>query len=394
MIRGFYCNLCDHLGGIARRVSIGAHDADLGRGWQSKGGGYGTLPPQVPRGRDELRTLAKQLAVGLADSAVGRRILLRRSRERVPVFMLHRFGTDPARRSGHNPEVLVAALRYLRDHDFQVKLVDDIVKGFEAGSLADRVVGFTMDDGYEDQGTIGAEVFVAQGCPVTLFLVTGMIDGEYWPWEAKVAYLFSQARGPFRFEHAGRVYSAFGRNDESSRDCRRALVRSLKRVKLSLAEAEVARLAQVVGVSLPSEPPEGFRPLTWDQVGRLERRGVSFGAHTVRHPTLSVEDEQVARREIEASTARIREKLARPSRVFCYPTGGYEDFGQREIDLVKALGYSAALSSEPGYCTASGAPDARYELQRFGFPDNLEDFKAVVLQMLRFRRWKTRPRGS
>ena len=337
---------------------------------------------------------AKKLAVGLADTVAGRGLLLAGSGRRVPVFMLHRFRDGGDRPTGHEPGTLAAALDYLRTHGFRVMTVDEIVSGLAAGSLPDRVVGFTMDDGYEDQGRIGAEVFIANGCPVTLFLVTGMIDGEYWPWEAKVAYLFSQARGPFRFEHAGRVYSASGRNDLSARDSRRALVWSMKRLKLDSAEAEVARLADVLGVRLPDETPEGFRSLTWDQVGRLEHRGISFGAHTVRHPTLSVEDDQIARREIEASTARIGEKLARPSRVFCYPTGRYEDFGQREIDLVRALGYSAALSSEPGYCTSSGAPDVRYALQRFSFPDNLEDFKAIVLQLLRFRRWKSRPRGA
>ena len=337
---------------------------------------------------------AKKLGVGLADTLAGRGLLLAGSGRHVPVFMLHRFREGADRPTGHEPETLAAALDYLRTRGFRVMTVDEIVSGLAAGSLPDRVVGFTMDDGYEDQGRIGAEVFLAHGCPVTLFLVTGMIDGEYWPWEAKVAHLFSLARGPFRFEHAGRVYSASGRNDVSSRDSRRALVRSMKRLKLDLAEAEVARLAEFLGVRLPDEPPEGFRPLTWQQIGRLEKRGISFGTHTVRHPTLSAEDDQVARHEIEASTARIREKLARPSRVFCYPTGGYEDFGQREIDLVKALGYSAALSSEPGYCTANREPDSRYALCRFSFPDNLEDFKAIVLQLLRFRRWKSRPRGA
>jgi peptidoglycan/xylan/chitin deacetylase (PgdA/CDA1 family) len=334
--------------------------------------------------------LAKKLTVGLADTKAGRGLLLPGSGQRVPVFMLHRFRDGVTRPSGHDPEMLAAALDYLKRHDFRVLSVDEIVGGLAAGALPDRVVSFTIDDGYEDQGRIGAEVFLAHGCPATIYLVTGMIDGAYWPWEARVAYLFSHAEEAFTFEHAGAEYLSSGMNDEHSTNNRRALVRAMKRLPLSSAEREVKRLAEVVGVSLPRQPPEDFRPLTWDQVASLEQRGISFGAHTVSHPTLAAEDDSVAKREIEASTARIRDKLARPSSVFCYPTGRYEDFGPREIALAKAAGYSAALSSEPGYCTLDGTPDACFELHRFGFPDNLEDFKAIVLQLLRFRRWNRR----
>lgn len=337
-----------------------------------------------------MRVLAKKLMVGLADTKAGRGLLLSGSGQRVPVFMLHRFRYGATRPTGHDPEMLAAALDYLKRHDFRILSVDEIVNGLAAGALPDRVVGFTMDDGYEDQGMIGAEVFLAHGCPATIYLVTGMIDGLYWPWEARVSYLFSHTEKPFTFEHAGAEYLSSGIDDEHSTNNRRALVRAMKRLPLSFAESEVRRLAEVVGINLPKQPPDDFRPLTWEQVASLERRGISFGAHTVSHPTLAAEDDRVAKQEIETSTARIRDKLARPSSVFCYPTGRYADFGSREIALVKAAGYSAALSSEPGYCTFDGTPDGGFELHRFGFPDNLEDFRAIVLQLLRFRRWNRR----
>jgi peptidoglycan/xylan/chitin deacetylase (PgdA/CDA1 family) len=302
-------------------------------------------------GKDELRTFAKQLAVGLADSAVGRRIFLRRSRELVPVFMLHRFRNGDSRTSGHDPQLVSAALDYLLDQGFRVLGIDEVVQGLVAGTLPERAVAFTMDDGYLDQGRIGAEIFLARGCPATIYLVTGMTDGRLWPWEAKLAWLFSRARSEFHLTLAGRSY----RGDPSSpgrlSSMRRELVHLLKVMPLARADAEVRRLAETMGEALPDSPPEQYRALDWAEVRSLEQRGVSFGSHTVSHVTLSAEDDETARRELAESTRQIREQLQRPSRVFCYPTGRSQDYGAREVGFLRELGYEAAITSEPGYCS-------------------------------------------
>ena len=332
-----------------------------------------------------MRTLAKQLAVGLADTAVGRRLLLRRSGERVPVFMLHRFQNGDGRQSGHDPALVAAALDYLLEQGFQVRSIDEVVRGLLEGNLPERVVAFTMDDGYLDQGQVGAEIFLARDCPVTIYLVTGMIDGMLWPWEAKLAWLFSRARRDFCFALEGRAY----RGDPSDRQrlhlLRRELVLVRKAMPLSRAEAEVKRLAGIIGEALPESPPEPYRALGWDEVRALEQRGVSFGSHTVSHVTLSAENDEIAKRELDESTQRIRAELQRPSAVFCYPTGRTSDYGVREVGFLKELGYDAAITSEPGYCAPGETTDARYHLHRFSFPDNMLDFKDIVLQLQRLR---------
>src|SRR5690606_6351 len=51
-------------------------------------------------------------------------------------------------------------------------------------------IAFTMDDGFADQGALARDVFVPAGCPVTIFLISGFLDGEIWPWDDQLAYAF------------------------------------------------------------------------------------------------------------------------------------------------------------------------------------------------------------
>lgn len=332
-----------------------------------------------------MRILTKQLAVGLADTALGRRILLRRSRELVPVFMLHRFRNWDGRVSGHDPNLVAAAVEYLLAQGFRVLSVDEVVRGLVGGTLPERSVAFTIDDGYLDQGTIGAEIFLARGCPVTIYLVTGMTDGRLWPWEARLAWLFSRARRDFSFTLADVNYSIQPADRSRLNRIRRELVTILKALPLAQAEAEVERLAQVIGEMLPASPPKEYLALNWDQVRALEQRGVSFGAHSASHVTLSAEDDATSKRELWESTRQIREQLKHPSAVFCYPTGRARDYGAREVGYLRELGYEAAITSEPGYLSLGDTMEARFHLRRFSFPDNLLDFKDIVLQIQRLR---------
>jgi peptidoglycan/xylan/chitin deacetylase (PgdA/CDA1 family) len=338
-----------------------------------------------------LKKLAKRAAILLADTSIGRGLLLRNNTGVVPVFMLHRFATGDGLVAGHDPALVRAALDYLRSHDFQVLAIDQVVAGLLDGSLPDRVVAFTIDDGYRDQGRVGAELFIAAGVPCTIYLVTELVNGGYWPIESKIRYLFSSAQADFSVRLAGsdvRVGPADGRGQVETR---RRLVYELKNLPLARAIERVGELAERMGLDLPDEPPEGFAPLSWDEVRQLEGRGIAFGAHTARHVTLSAESDEVAWRELEQSTRALQSHVARPSSVFCYPTGRFQDYGPREIGYLRELGFQAALSSEPGYCTLGEDADARFNLRRLGFPDSLDEFKDMVLQLPRLReRWRGR----
>jgi peptidoglycan/xylan/chitin deacetylase (PgdA/CDA1 family) len=86
--------------------------------------------------------------------------------------------------------------------------------------------------------------------------------------------------------------------------------------------------------------------LTWDEVRALAREpGISIGSHSVTHPFLSRIGQPAAASEIAGSREIIARHLGAPADFFCYPSG---DLTRREMQLVAAAGYRAAVSVAPG----------------------------------------------
>lgn len=305
--------------------------------------------------------------------------------DHVPVFMLHRFSTPDGRIAGHDPRLLRAAFAFLREHKFVTLSLDELCERSINGTVPARAVAFTVDDGYAEQASVGAELFIEHDCPVTFFLATGLTDGTFWPLEAKVAYLFRQLRSSTQLNIAGRVRLVDPQDKNGFTVARRAFVAELKNLPISSAMTRLAGVVEELNIVLPDAPPEQFSPLTWADARRLESRGVRFGAHTVRHVTLAREDDSTAMEELEQSSERVRSELTCPSNVFCYPTGRSGDYGLRERQYVQQLGYTAAVSAEAGYIVVPAVNQAPYDLQRFSLPDTLTGFKDIVLQSYRMR---------
>jgi peptidoglycan/xylan/chitin deacetylase (PgdA/CDA1 family) len=116
--------------------------------------------------------------------------------------------------------------------------------------------------------------------------------------------------------------------------------------------------------------------------------GMTFGAHTVTHPVLSRTTPEAAEYEITESWTRLRAELRKPVPIFCYPNGGWEDFGNREIAVLRRLGFVGAVVGEPGYASAltfQRDEDNCFKVQRFGLPDELPHMIQYVSGVERFK---------
>jgi peptidoglycan/xylan/chitin deacetylase (PgdA/CDA1 family) len=125
-------------------------------------------------------------------------------------------------------------------------------------------------------------------------------------------------------------------------------------------------------VEIPRRPPAQYAPLSWAEVRSLEKRGFSFGAHTVTHPILPKTGEAQAVREIVESWSRVRAEVRRPLGLLSYPNGSY---GAREIRIAREAGLRASVSTRPAYASSRVVADSidhRFEIPRFSYPDSLE----------------------
>jgi peptidoglycan/xylan/chitin deacetylase (PgdA/CDA1 family) len=236
-------------------------------------------------------------------------------------------------------------------------------------------VAFTIDDGYVDQAEIAGRVFAEFDCPVTTFVTTGFLDGHLWFWWDKIEHIFSvTSKKSVRITLPEMNLSyELGGNDMRLK----AQDDFTQRCKIIADDAKhrtISALAEAAGVELPEKPPQQYAPMSWDQARVCEERGMTFGPHTVTHPILSRTDSHQSKLEIEESWLRLSKEVRHPVNIFCYPNGQWEDFGQREIEVLQKLGLQGAVVGEPGFADPlpfENDPVGRFKVMRFGFPDTL-----------------------
>jgi peptidoglycan/xylan/chitin deacetylase (PgdA/CDA1 family) len=311
-------------------------------------------------------------------------------RDCATVFMLHRF-RDPERGiAGCDASHLRRALAYLARNGYElVTLVELFERLGGQGPQARGAVAFTIDDGYVEQATVAASIFSEFGCPVTTFLTTGFLDGKFWFWWDQIEYALQRtARRSARVRLGDKVLDYRWENDEERLRAQADLTARYKLIPQAEIPAAIAQLAHAAEVDVPAVPPAPYAPMSWTQVRECEARGMSFGPHTVTHPVLSRSTTDVAAREIAESWARLRAEVRAPVPVFCYPYGWWGDFGEREVAVLRGLGFLGALAAEPGYANAlsfRSGEDDRFKVPRFGFPDELPYVIQYVSGVERFK---------
>lgn len=279
-----------------------------------------------------------------------------------PIFMAHRFCDVKGEAVGHDPVALRANLSWLRANNFRVVPLAQLLDRLTEGAPVERMLAFTIDDGYADFARVAAPIFAEFECPVTVFLTTGFIDGHHWMWWDRVKFACSALR---RETEAG------------------AMIESLKSLTESERMERISSLLRDAGLELPATPSHKYAPLSWDDVRRLARSGVTFGPHSVTHPMLARTSPEQSRFEIAESWRRVREEVGDAALpVFCYPNGEEDDFGIREQDIIAAEGMRGALRTRGGFTShrdfAGDHPTARFRLPRFGYSDDRLEFIQVV----------------
>jgi peptidoglycan/xylan/chitin deacetylase (PgdA/CDA1 family) len=232
-----------------------------------------------------------------------------------------------------------------------------------------------MDDVYLDQAEIAAPVFIKHDCPLTFFVITGMLDQNIWPWDARISWIIENANRSVIRSSSVRSLGLEFKNDASQRTIRRSIQASLKNVNADSIPDMIERLADDAEVAVPAEAPACYQAMSWQQAQQLERQGVRFAPHSVSHNIFSRLDEDSMEQEIGQAWQTLQQKLDTPLKVFCYPTGREKDFSQREIDVLKQHDYLGAVSATPELVRYDNiTTDRIFSLPRLALPDNMTDF--------------------
>ena len=242
---------------------------------------------------------------------------------------------------------------------FNVLPLQDAVRLARAGGLPPRAACITFDDGYADNAVEALPILQRFGLPATFFVATGFLDGGRM-WNDTVIELVRRAPGgSFDARTAG-----LGHLPLDGVDARRAaigtLIGHLKYLPMEERLAMVELLAAEADYGLAED-----LMMSSDQVRQLHAAGMGIGAHTVSHPILAAMSDRAARNDIANGKRELEQLLQAPVPLFAYPTGkAGHDYGPAHVQIVKSLGFAAALATDWGVARPGAGLDL-FQLPRF-----------------------------
>ena len=257
--------------------------------------------------------------------------------------------------------------------------LDELVRRAHAGSLPERAVAITFDDGYADNLEAAVPLLERYGLPATIFIATGAIAGghEFW-WDALDRLLLGPGTLPARVQVAiaGDVIvqdlPASAGDHERDRalwagwhvECaetptpRHRLYRELcARLRQLPGEACADVIAALEAQADVAPDRQSHRPLTPSAVATLGGRpGIHIGSHTMSHPSLAHLDRDDRRREITGGRHQVESWTGSPAPAFAYPFGGRRDVSADVARAAGDAGLAIACTTAPGRVHAGTDP--------------------------------------
>jgi protein-tyrosine phosphatase len=208
-----------------------------------------------------------------------------------------------------------------------------------------------------------------------LFVVSGLLDGLDWPWDAKVDWLVRQTSVKSIDLRLGGTVISYPVSTTAARVAARTeLVEVFSGLAGDKLPAALTALESATDMDLPSGPPVEYRPTSWDKLRVLESAGLTVAPHTVTHRIVSRLSSREVSWEVEESLRRVRAELAAPLAALAWPVGRERHLGTRELELARASDVRISFAAEGGYTDLRAARNdgrLRHKLGRFCWSDSV-----------------------
>ena len=247
------------------------------------------------------------------------------------------------------PGLLEERLRILREMQCSILPLHEAIERLYAGTLPERSVAITFDDGYDDFAGVAFPILERYRVPVTVYLPTLRCGIDYPIFQIAASYVLWKARGkrmtiPELDGMTVDLDTPAGRNNALNA-MRRAGAGKRMLEKNELVKSVAGRLRVDYDAIARRRL---LRIMSPDDVTKLSAQGVDFELHTHSHN--APRDREGFLREIEANRERICQMTGRRAHHFCYPSGGYAP----EFEpWLKDAGVISATTCDPGLASRS-----------------------------------------
>ena len=202
--------------------------------------------------------------------------------------------------------------------------------------------------------------------PASVFLATDFVDNRRFLWTDRVEYAVNHATAEVLSVTIGSQSHHLDLTDAQSKMAAdRRLRSSLKALPQEVRDQAVDQIERAAGCSVygAADGTALYDPLPWSETAEMVRSGlVSIGSHTHTHVILSRCEPARAADELRVSKQIIEQRLGISCDLFCYPNGRRGDFNGTTKGLLRAHGFSSALTTVYGN---DGRDADVFELRRY-----------------------------
>jgi peptidoglycan/xylan/chitin deacetylase (PgdA/CDA1 family) len=257
---------------------------------------------------------------------------------------------QPNRSLEVTPEFLDSAIETLSRRGLEFVSLDELHRRLRRGSLRDRVVCLTFDDGYRDNLEWAYPVLRRRQVSFTIFVASDLADRRGHMWWHTLEEAVS-AHDDVTITIGGTQRTFVCRNLAEKNAAVQAIHRALGDLPNEAAVREaVDTFAARMGIDPAAQCAAAC--MSWGELAVLATDPlVTIGAHTMSHPRLGKLGRADARREMQGGAARIEAMLGIRPRHFAYPFGDEAAAGPREFALAAELGFKTAVTTRPGVLT-------------------------------------------
>lgn len=230
---------------------------------------------------------------------------------------------------------------------FNVLPLDEAIVRLRDGRLPARAACITFDDGYADNHDVALPILQRHRLPATFFVTTGFLDGGRMFNDGVVEIM---RRSPLNALPLGGTGLQIGDalplgSIEQRRSTAEVVINA---IKYRPADERLA-LTQVLQQAAAVPALSGDLMMRAEQVRALRHAGMQVGAHTDSHPILARLGDEAAARDILLGKTTLEAIIGERVGLFAYPNGRPGiDYGPRDVQLVRAAGFDAAVSTAWG----------------------------------------------
>jgi len=265
---------------------------------------------------------------------------------------------------------------------YNIISLDELVEGLKNEQQHKKPsIVITIDDGFYDNYRIAYPLLKKYHLPTTIYLTTGFIGTQRAPWIDEIAHALNNcSEKEIQFE---KLFNGKTFNISTYRN-KYELWESIYDQLLYLEQNTKNDLVNQILNRLNSERiPKKRLMLNWFEVKEMSKNHISFGAHTVTHPTLSKMAVEEAKQEIRESKKVIEKEIGAKVRHFAIPNGKVKDFNEELREFCKREGFVSVVTTNIG-CVDKDSD--LYALPRFYPNDQLFVFAIELARLFIFGR--------